>query len=150
MASKGHNHPSLAINIAIGQSVAQALKTPGNKTTQTGPPSLQTPRSVTVSPLITSTVLDQHTAQSMTLPAAINKALQVLAKTQPSNFVPLQPELQVSRPPGVSVLPISSIPPALKPASRPLTLNVKVTNPQSQQKERKSNVCALQFLHLPN
>ena len=56
MASKEHDQPALAVNVAIGQSVAQS----GNKAIQTVTRSLpqqqQKPRSVTVSPLITSLV----------------------------------------------------------------------------------------------
>ena len=48
MASKEHDQPALAVNVAIGQSVAQS----GNKTIQTVTRSLsrhqQKPRSVTV------------------------------------------------------------------------------------------------------
>ena len=127
MAAKGHDQPALAVNVAIGQSVAQS----GNKTIQTGSLSQQKPRSigsVTVSPLITSLVPDPRTSQPVTLnPAAINTALQALAKAQQANSVPLQPKQQGSRPPGVS---ISSIPPFS--ASKPITLNVKVINPEKK------------------
>ena len=90
MASKEHEQPALAVNVAIGQSVAQSLDTSGNKTVQAGSISQQKPRSVTVSPLL---VRDPRTSQSVTLnPAALNTALQALVKAQQANAVPLQPK----------------------------------------------------------
>lgn len=123
MASQGHEEPSLAVNVAIGHSVAQSLEASG-KTTRTG--SSQKPRSVMVSPLLTS-LRDPRSSQPATLdPAAVNTALQALVKAQQSNPIPLQPKQQGSRPPGVL---ISSMPPSSKQASKQMTLNVKVINP---------------------
>ena len=127
MASKGHERPSLAVNVAIGKSVAQSLEASG-KSTRTGSLSQQRPRSVTVSPLLTSLTRDPHSTQQITLdPAAINTALQALVKAQQSKTVPLQPKPQGSSPCGVS---ISSVPPSKQ--AKPITLNVKVINPDKR------------------
>ena len=118
MASKEHDQPALAVNVAIGQSVAQS----GNKAIQTVTRSLpqqqQKPRSVTVSPLITSLVRDPRTSQPVTLnPVTLNTALQALAKAQQANSAPLLPKQQGSR--------VSS-------ASKPINLNIKVINPDKK------------------
>ena len=96
MSSKRHEQPSLPVNVAIGQSVSQSPGASGNKTTQAGYSSQQTTRSVTVSPLLTSTLIrDPRSSQPVTLdPAAINTALQALVKAQRSNPVELQPKQQ--------------------------------------------------------
>ena len=127
MASKEHDQPALAVNVAIGQSVKQS----GNKTIQTVSRSLsqhqQKPRSVTVSPLITSLVRDPRTSpsQPVTLnPVTLNTALQALAKAQQANSAPLLPKQQGSR------VSTSSIPPSS--ASKPINLNIKVINPDKK------------------
>ena len=126
MTSKEHDQPALAVNVAIGQSVAQSLNTSGNKTVQAGSTSQQKPRSVTISPLL---VRDPRTSQPVTLnPAAINTALQALVKAQQANAVPLQPK-QGSLPPRVST---SSKPSSSNPASKPVNLNIKVINPDKK------------------
>ena len=125
MASKRHEQPSLAVNVAIGQSVSQSPGASGNKTTQAGYSSQQTTRSVTVSPLLTSTLIrDPRSSQPVTLdPAAINTALQALVKAQRSNSVQLQPKQQTH---GVQVSSLS------RSSSKPMTLNVKVINPDKR------------------
>ena len=70
MTLKEHDQRALAVNMAIGQSVAQSLYMSGNKTVQAGSTSQQKPRLVTISPLL---VRDPHTSRPITLkPAAIN------------------------------------------------------------------------------
>ena len=81
--------------------------------------------------MLTSLGRDPRTSQSVTFnPAAINTALQALVKAQQANAVPLQPKQQGSRPPRVSS---SSTPPSSKPtSSKPISLNVKVINPDKK------------------
>ena len=134
MASKKHNQSALAVNVAIGHSVAQSLETTGNKTIQTSSLSQHKPRSVMISPLLTSLAQDPRTSQPVTLnPAAINTALQALVKAQQANSVPVQPKQHGStcRPPGVSISSILHIH-SSNPASKPTTSNIKAINPDKK------------------
>ena len=120
-ASKEHDQPSLAVNVAIGQSVAQ-------KAIQAGSFSQPKHRSVTISPLLTSTSLGRDPTKSQPVilnPAAITTVFQALAKAQQANSQPKQQ--------GSGVL-ISSLPPSSKAgsSSRPITLNTKVINPDKK------------------
>jgi hypothetical protein len=116
MASKEHDQPALAINVAIGQSVAQS----GNKTVQILHPLFVSASAktsighcITLDNIIGSR--SAHISAGNTQPGntQYSSALQALAKAQQANSVPLQPKQQGSR------VSTSSIPPCS--ASKPIT-----------------------------
>ena len=93
MNSRGQDQPSVAVNVAIGQAVAQSLEAGNSSVSQ------QKPRSVTITPLTTTTASSlaqhPHTTNSMILLPAISTALQAFVKAHPSHSVPIQPKQQV-------------------------------------------------------